>query len=95
MSKCDGRHIRTVTDVTPGWVTVDTSIPCSASQDAFRAFLVKPPQQRGGSPGGGDEVADKKITPKVATKSTAKTSKTEPATRVTKRKQKRARKAAK
>jgi hypothetical protein len=44
-------------------------------------------------PGGGDEVADKKITPKVATKSTAKTSKTEPATRVTKRKQKRARKA--
>jgi hypothetical protein len=38
-----------------------------------------------GSPGGGDEVADKKITPKAAKKSTAKASKTEPAARVTKR----------
>jgi hypothetical protein len=56
---------------------------------------VKPPQRRGRISRGGDEVADKKITPKVATKSTAKTSKTEPATRVTKRlrKAKRARKA--
>lgn len=84
-----------MTDVTPGWVTADTSISCSASQDAPRAFLVEPPLIEGaGSPGGGDEVADKKITPKVATKSTTKTSKTEPATRVTKKKQKRARKAA-
>jgi hypothetical protein len=83
-----------VTDVTPGWVTADTSISCSVSQDAPRAFLVKAPSdRRGWISGGGDEVADKKITPKVATKSTAKTSKTEPATRVTKRKQKRARKA--
>ena len=84
-----------MTDVTPAWVTGDTSISCSTSQDAPRAFLVKPLSDGAGSPGGGDEVADKKITPKVATKSTAKTSKTEPATRVTKRKQKRARKAAK
>ena len=39
-------------------------------------------------------MADKKITPKAATKSVAKSSKTEPATRVTKRlrKAKRARK---
>jgi hypothetical protein len=85
-----------VTDVTHGWVTADTSISCSTSQDAPRAFLVKPPLIGGaGSPGGGEEVADKKITPKVATKSTAKTSKTEPATRVTKKKQKRARKGVK
>ena len=84
-----------MTDVTHGSVTADTSISCSASQDATRAFLVKPPQRRGWISGGGDEVADKKITPKVATKSTAKTSKTEPATRVTKKKQKRARKGVK
>jgi hypothetical protein len=83
-----------VTDVTPGSVTADTSIACSLSQDAPRAFLEEPLNRGAGSPGGGDEVADKKITPKAATKSTAKTSKTEPATRVTKRlrKQKRARK---
>jgi hypothetical protein len=84
-----------VTDVTHVRVTADTSISCSASHYAPRAFLVKPPPIGGaGFPGGGDEVADKKITPKVATKSTAKTSKTEPATRVTKRlrKAKRARK---
>jgi hypothetical protein len=87
--------MRTVTDVTHGRVTADTSISCSASQDAPRTFLVKPSAGGPDLPGGGDEVADKKITPKVATKSTAKTSKTEPATRVTKRKQKRARKAAK
>jgi hypothetical protein len=53
-----------------------------------------PLNREAGSPGGGDEVADKKITPKAATKSVEKTSKTEPATRVTKRlrKAKRARK---
>jgi hypothetical protein len=85
-----------VTDVTPGEVTGDTSISCSASHYAPRAFLVKTPLIGGaGSPGGGDEVADKKISPKAATKSTAKTSKTEPATRVTKKKQKRARKGVK
>jgi hypothetical protein len=42
-----------------------------------------------------NQVAEKKITPKKATKSTAKKASTEAATRVTKRKQKRMRKAAK
>ena len=42
-----------------------------------------------------DRVAEKKITPKKATKSTAKRSSGEAATRVTKRKAKRLRKAAK
>jgi len=44
---------------------------------------------------GGDQVADKKIKPKAAKKSTSKSSKTEAATRVTKRRARRARSSAK
>jgi hypothetical protein len=76
----DRRHI----DLVLGVAICASSVPVEA-----------PSHRRGWISRGGDEVADKKITPKVATKSTAKTSKAEPATRVTKKKQKRARKGVK
>jgi len=53
------------------------------------------PRGAGAREGEVNQVAEKKITPKKATKSTAKRASTEAATRVTKRKQKRMRKAAK
>jgi hypothetical protein len=79
-----------VTDVTPYRVTGDTSRP--QAQAHARGDFTEPEPFGAGTRGGGDEMADKKITPKSTKKSAAKKSSGEAATRVTKRKMKRARK---
>jgi hypothetical protein len=87
--KCDGRHIDPVTEVTSAFVTRDTPLGGPWGEDAtVRVALRGQELEREVN-----QVAEKKITPKKATKSTAKRSSGEAATRVTKRKARRARKA--
>jgi hypothetical protein len=82
-----------VTEVTSALVTRDTP-PRGPRGGRYACEVVKPfgVREREREV---NQVAEKKITPKKATKSTAKRASTEAATRVTKRKQKRMRKAAK
>ena len=89
--KCDGRHILPVTEVTSALVTRDTPLGCRWADDAGVRVALRGQELEGEV----NQVAEKKITPKKATKSTAKRSSGEAATRVTKRKAKRLRRSAK
>ena len=85
-----------MTEVTCGLVTRDTPLPGPGDARCPRVVVALMGQEMVKSAKGEvNQVAEKKITPKKATKSTAKKASTEAATRVTKRKQKRMRKAAK
>ena len=81
-----------MTEVTSALVTCDTPLRSAWADDAYVWLWALRGREREGEV---NQVAEKKITPKKATKSTAKKSSGEAATRVTKRKAKRLRKAAK
>ena len=94
--KCDGRHIVSVTEVTPALVTRDTPLRGPRGDDvrvwSWALVLGSEDREREGEV---NQVAEKRITPKKATKSPAKRSLGEAATRVTKRKMKKMRKSVK